>query len=291
MNNISRLAIVDASNNVYDLSTIITGAENASEFVFSQEASFVEIEEKQQVLDRITATLNGAFVGSDVDEAAILALSNSLTTSCQIVGIGVEQYLAFVSGTDKISFVNKFNGQITGYNLQARKDFVDGYNSVGLRRGQTYQSKNLLSLYNVKDGDANDLFGFNASGDADLVRSQTGGVQTLQDNGDMVGLGYYNTFYQLCPFVGERLTLSLNVTAITTASATLSIAYYDSSNVIIGTATEITLSGTGIQSVSMVAPSGAHFVRGYITYTPDALSSLSFKEPMISLSTNTEFVP
>jgi hypothetical protein len=283
MNNISNIAIVDSSINVYELNTIISGAESAAEYIFSTEESFTEINNRQQVLAKVRALLSGAFVGTSVNEAAIKALSNSLTTNVKIVGYGEENFLMFNDDNAKTSFVNKFNDVISGYNLRSQCEYIYGYNSTGILNGKTFISKNLLALYNVLSGEnSSSLFGFSVT-DGTATISRTGADVSVQE--DATAPATFGSELMLFPFVGKRLTGSFDLTTAGSGNVA-SLAFYDDTDAFISRV-NFSLSGTGRKSFNATVPANTVYVALEFVLAADEL--ITFSKPMIGLNGNSTF--
>jgi len=236
-------------------------------------------------------TLSDSSILADLLDYAINPPQDFLTNpdaGLQIAMLGLEA--CFVSND---RYLISFNEQLSTnyvYAFQVTKTVAgNSFTASGLRESGVNFGKNLLGLYNVSAGDTTDLYGFSASGDAGLERIEVSGVQDLRDIGSMVGDGFYNTSYFLFPFVGQSLTFSINVTVNSAPLATLNIAYYDSSQTIIGTISTVALSGTGIQSVSKEAPANTVYVRAYVAFPADNGAQLNFKQPMLGTNGNTTF--
>lgn len=283
---LKKLAVKDPEGtDVVVLSNIMDGVDGSAAFGFQTEQESVEIEDKQTLEHSQMGTIDLKVLRAD--PADVAKLNALIAKRVELSGISIDGFLLFLENP-LLNRVPDFNSAILNDQIMVTTKAIRGYSSAG--ESAFYAGRNALSLYNVLDGADDLLYGFSELG-SPTGTSLSNSTQTVTFDTGAAGNGLLGP-RMLCPFVGERLYASVNVTGKTGAGGQWRLGFRfleaDGTTVVDDDYDNFG-STTARKSHSALVPAGAVYVRLYIANHNTDVETLSFNGPVLSTTPVTTF--
>lgn len=289
---LSNVAVQDQTTvtNIVTLDNIMSGVDGSSVFGYALETKSLEVNDKQKQQYAHTHTFDIRVVQGTTAELAILRAIVDNQRNVKVSGYSPDGFFLWDEPTLMVR--NTQFDQVVADALLLTHDTTIGYRGTApLSKLGVYAGDNALALYDVLSGSADVLNGFS------FVTSATGGVVGSEQEVIAPATVTENTVYFrsaniFFPFVGQAITASATIGAITGGSFKIGIEFVqpDGSTIISTTRTGI-VTQNALASVTGVVPANTAFIRFVLTAGTVAFAgeSVIISQPMLSLGGRTQF--
>lgn len=283
---LKKLAVKDpAGTDIVILSNIMDGVDGAAIFGFQTEQESALIEDMQTLEHSQVGTVDLKVLRASA--ADIAKLNALIAKRVEIAAISIDGFLLYLENP-LLNRVPDFNSAILNDQIMVTTKAIRGYSSAGEQ--PFYAGRNALSLYNVLSGADDLLYGFVELG-SPTGTSLTDGTQTITFNTAAAGNGLLSKKF-LCPFVGERLYGSVNVTGKTGTGGRWRLGFRflqaDGVTVVDDDYDDFGATTTRKQHNALI-PAGAAYVQLYIANNDTTVETLSFNTPVLSTTPASTF--
>lgn len=274
---LQKVAFIDTSDlsDTVVLSTMLEGSGGATRAFVEDEVESYIAEDNQSIDDTVTYPFTMAGLPTDSTDEAQLATWANGNSKLSIVGVAYGQFMEIQNAY--LQFIANTTERRT-WVLKVKRTGGIGYDDNGKMDTEFMMSSNGLDMYKWQEGATNLPAGWTKTGG---TTSWGSGSITFSTAGATVLYLVREDIY-VPHLVGKTLNASITVSAVTdTTGLYLGLAYYDSSDTIIGTESKTDITTTGAVSVSAVVPSTAMYARLRVKIAQN--DSVTFATPTLEL--------